>query len=370
MTATTPDVGPIGSVSSKIAVIGGGILGTRITRELLTPTASGVDPTTGVVLVTRRPDRVAVLQGSFGSSATVLGAPHGAPDLDPDVSTVVLARAAGEQLADAREHLGAGRHVVATTDDPDEVGEMLALGPVARAAGVTLVVGAAMAPGLSCLLVDHASALLDRVDEIHVARHGAAGPGCARQRLRALRGSAVDWRDGEWVKRPGFSGRELCWFPDPIGARDCYRAALADPQLLVPAFPGVSRVTARLAANRRDRALAPFPVLWPPPVEGGLGAVRVELRGEVAGERRIVIYGVLDRPAIAASATAAVTALRVAPGSCEPGATGLAGLGATRPILLELARRGVRAAVFEGAHVVPLMVGNAVEIAGEAEKKR
>ena len=36
MTATTPDVGPIGSVSSKIAVIGGGILGTRITRELLT----------------------------------------------------------------------------------------------------------------------------------------------------------------------------------------------------------------------------------------------------------------------------------------------------------------------------------------------
>jgi len=87
-----------------------------------------------------------------------------------------------------------------------------------------------------------------------------------------------------------------------------------------------------------------------------LGAVRVELRGEVGGERRTVVYGVLDRPAVAASATAAVTALRVAAGGCAPGATGLAGLGATRPILVELARRGVRAAVFEGAHASPLEV--------------
>src|SRR5690606_16774886 len=116
----------------------------------------------------------------------------------------------------------------------------------------------AMSPGLSCLLVRHAAGTLDQVDEIHVSRHGAAGPACARQRLRALRGTAVDWRDGAWVRRPGFSGRELSWFPDPIGARDCYRADLAEPALLVPSFPGVQRVTARLAASRRDRAFAPF----------------------------------------------------------------------------------------------------------------
>lgn len=347
----------IRAVPTQIAVIGGGILGARITRELATPTAAGVDSTAGLAVVSRRPERVAALRGSFGSSARVIEAQTGEAALGPEVNTVVLARAAGEQLVLARQHLRAGRHVVATSDDRDEVEAMLALGPEARAAGVTLLVGATMAPGLSCLLVSHAAELLDRVDEIHVARHGAAGPGCARQRLRALRGTAIDWRDDEWVKRPGFSGRELCWFPDPIGARDCYRAALADPMLLVPAFPGVSRVTARLAANRRDRALAPFPVLWPPPVEGGLGAVRVELRGERAGERQTVVYGVLDRPAIAAAATAAVSALVLATGTCAPGATGLAGLGATRPILAELARRGVRAAVFEGAHAAPLVVG-------------
>ena len=39
----------------------------------------------------------------------------------------------------------------------------------------------------------------------------------------------LDWRDGGWVSRTGGSGRELCWFPDPVGGRDCYRAARARP---------------------------------------------------------------------------------------------------------------------------------------------
>src|SRR6476619_5621230 len=110
---------PIRAVGSRIAVIGGGILGARSTRELLAPTA-------GVVVVTRRLDRVGVLHGTFGSSVTVLSATHTTPDLGPGVSTVVLARAAGEQVTDAREQLRLGRNVVATSDDPDEVEAMLA----------------------------------------------------------------------------------------------------------------------------------------------------------------------------------------------------------------------------------------------------
>ena len=179
--------------------------------------------------------------------------------------------------------------------------------------------------------------------------------------VRALRGTATDWRDGEWVRRPGFSGRELSWFPDPVGARDCYRAALAEPALLVPAFLGVQRVTARLAASRRDRAFAPFPVLVPPPDEGGIGAIRVELRGERDGARAAVVYGALDRPAVAGAAVAAVSALHLSgrlwlqSGSVggesgrTAGATGLAAL-EPLPLLHELARRGVRAAVFDPDH--------------------
>jgi len=306
-----------------------------------------------VVITTRRPARREQLARSFGSDARVLLDAGGGAELPGDVSVVVVARGAGDHLDVVTAQIEAGRHVVSTSDDPDEVRALLELSDRAAAAGVSVVLGAALSPGLSCLLVAHGATSLDRVDEVHIARHGVAGPACARQRLRALRGTALDWRDGEWVRRPGFSGRELSWFPDPVGGRDCYRAELAEPLLVQPVFPTAERVTARLAASRRDRALAPFPVLLPPPVEGGIGAVRVELRGDLDGARRTVVYGALDRPAVASGAVAAVAALDAAAGRLRPGAGGLAGSGRHLEMLTELARRGVRAAVFEGGSVTP-----------------
>ena len=121
-------------------------------------------------------------------------------------------------------------------------------------------------------------------------------------------GQALDWRDGGWQRRAAGSGRELCWFPDPIGAEDCYRAELPDALLLVPAFPGVERVTARLAATRRDRFSAHLPMLRKPHPEGLVGAVRVEVRGRRAGRSEVLVLGALDRPAVAAGATAALAA--------------------------------------------------------------
>lgn len=336
------------TATGRVAVVGAGIVGVRVARELLTPMADGTDATAGVEVVTRRSDRHDQLTRSFGTSVRVhLDAGRGVT-LGEDVAVVVVGRATGEHLDLVRAQIDAGRHVVSTSDDPDEVAALLDLGDWARSVGVSVTVGAAMSPGLSCLLAAHASTLLDRVDEVHVARQGVAGPACARQRLRALRGTALDWRDGEWVRRPGFSGRELNWFPDPVGGRDCYRAELAEPLVLHPALPTAQRVTARLAASRRDRALAPFPVLVPPPTEGGVGAVRVEVRGERGGERATVVYGALDRPAVAAGAVAAVAAIEALGGHLPAGAGGLASAGREVAMLGELARRGVRSAVFEG----------------------
>jgi hypothetical protein len=332
-----------------VVVIGAGILGVRTARELLTPGADGRSTTERVVLSTARRERQRQLGASFGDAVQVLCSADPAPRTGDGIGVAIVARAAGQQLDAVREVVDRGHHVVSSSDDPDEVAEILGLADRARRRGVRIVVGATMSPGLSCLLAAHAATLLDHVDELHVARHGAAGPACARQRLRALRGTAAEWRDGAWTRRPGFSGRELDWFPDPVGGLDCYRADLVEPLLLHRAFPGAQRITARLAATRRDRALAPFPVLLPPPVEGGLGAIRVELRGALGGERRSVVYGALDRPAVAGAAVAAVTALRLAAGDVEPGAGGIAELGDPVGLLRELARRGVRAAAFEGA---------------------
>jgi len=332
--------------SLHVAVVGGGIVGARVARDLLVPGSDGVAGARAVTLVTRRRDRADELRAAFGSSVTVVvgdGADLG------DAHVVVVAREARQQIDVVRRALSDDRHVVATGDDPHEVSELLRLDTEALERRRTVLAGVGMSPGLTCLLARHGAGLFDRVDEIHVARDGAAGPSCARQRLRALRGSAQEWRDGSWVRRAGFSGRELCWFPDPIGARDCYRADLAEPVLLEDAFEGVQRVSSRVAASPKDRILAPLPVWIGPPVEGAPGAVRVELRGVRDGRRETVIYGVLDRPGVAAAATAAVLALHVASGALEPGSHGAAAIADPLPVLRELARRGVRSAVFEGA---------------------
>lgn len=325
----------------RIAVLGVGAVGARAARQLLS--TEGVAE---VVLRDEHQGRLREVARSLGDGARIDDGPLAAP-VDADV--VVLAGPVGAHAAQARVALGRDQSVVSVADDLTEVRALLDLDAEARERGVTVTVGAGFAPGLTCVLAAHAAARLDVVDEVHVAKVGTGGPACARQHHRALGRMAVDWRDGGWVQRSPGSGRELCWFPDPIGAEDCYRAALPDALVLVPAFPGVTRVTARVAATRRDRLTARLPMLWPTHPEGGPGAVRVEVRGRRGDARDVVVLGAMDRPAVAAGAVAAISALWAAQGQLRgPGASGLAGAVEPVPFLAELARRGVRAAVFQG----------------------
>jgi saccharopine dehydrogenase-like NADP-dependent oxidoreductase len=264
------------------------------------------------------------------------------------VQGVVVAAPNGAHLEAARTHLALGRPVVSCGDAIDEVQGLLDLGPEAVERDVAVVAGAGFSPGLTCLLARHAAATFDVVDEIHVARSGTGGPACARAHHAALTGAALDWRDGGWQRRPAGSGRELCWFPDPIGAEDCYRAELPDAMLLVPAFPGVDRVTARLSATRRDRITAHLPMLRKPHPEGLVGAARVEVRGKRAGVQDVLVLGVLDRPAVASAAVAALAIRWAMEGRIPAGASGLAAVMEPAPFLTELATIGVKAAVFEG----------------------
>jgi saccharopine dehydrogenase-like NADP-dependent oxidoreductase len=333
----------------RAVLVGIGAVGSRAARqlastsslELLTIVHPDGERLARIADALAAPDKVRVEVCARG----VLGAPalRGA-------DVVVLTTPATHRPA-AEAALESGAHVVSVCDDPSEVRGLLALDAEARERGRSVVVGAAFAPGLTCLLARHAASGFDSVREIHVASMGTGGPACARRHHRALSEEALDWKEGGWRRRAGGSGRELCWFPDPVGGADCYRGGMADALLLVPAFPGVDRVTARLAATRRDRMSAWLPMLRPPHPEGMLGAVRVEVRGKRGPVFDSRVLGALDRPAMAAGTVAAVAAAwaterRLA----RAGAAGLAELvDEPVPFLRELARRGVRAAVFEGA---------------------
>jgi hypothetical protein len=326
----------------RALVLGVGAVGTRLARQLVS--SADVER---VLLRDERTGRVEAVVNSLGERAVLDTDPYDAP---AEVDVVVLAGPAGTHVAPAATFLRRGIAVVSVADSLPDVRGLLDLDAEARERGLPVVVGAGFGPGLSCVLARHAASRFDAVDEIHVARSGTGGPACAHQHHRALGDTAVDWRDGGWFHRPGGSGRELCWFPDPIGGQDCYRAALPDALLLVPSFPSVQRVSTRVRATRRDRLSARLPMLWPTHPEGGPGGLRVEVRGRRGNARDVVVVGAMDRPAVAAGAVAAVAARAAVTGDLRrTGAAGLSELVEPVPFLAELRRRGVRAAVFEGA---------------------
>ncbi len=281
---------------SSVAVIGTGVVGARVARQLV---ADGRK----VFVFDRRADLRRSVAANTGAEEIV-----DLSELDPKSTPVVIVATTADQSPLVEAFIDHGHHVVSTSEDVDDVRSMRHMGERAERRGVSFVLGAAACPGLTGLLVRELSARVDVLDEIHVAFHGTGGPECARQHHRALAGSALGWHDGEWLYRPGGSGRDLLWFPEPIGGKDCYRAALVDPILLHDIFPEASRISARMSANRRDRLTARLPMLSPPHPEGGIGAVRVEIRGSLDGERVTEVAGVTERTGIIAAAVASSTA--------------------------------------------------------------
>ncbi|CAN5397763.1 hypothetical protein BH23ACT3_BH23ACT3_21400 [soil metagenome] len=321
MMATT--AGPATEATGRVVVVGSGIVGRKVVRLL---------GSTQQVVVRRSTDFTADVSG------------------DVEAGDVVVLATAGAHAPVAAQLARSGVSVVSVADSLGDIRELLDLDDHFRAADATLVVGAAMAPGISGLIARFLASQLEVCDEIHVAVHATAGPACARQHHRALGGRAFGWHDGAWIERPAGSGRELAWFPEPVGAHDCYRAELADPLLLHRTFPEVARLSARVTATRRDRLTARLPMLRPPHPEGGVGALRVEVRGaDASGARVVAIAGVAEFVGAAAGAMAAVAAQAVRHGAFPTGAVVTSDAGLDTVALLDRIReRGVRLQEFSG----------------------
>ncbi|SVA95349.1 uncharacterized protein METZ01_LOCUS148203, partial [marine metagenome] len=326
-------------------ILGAGAVGARVARQLLV-----ADTVDRVVLRDTSADRLAWASRTLGDRADIQHHPFPS-SMDADV--VVVASPRGTQLAAVRAAVAAGRPTVTILDDLAETVAILGLQPANRQVAAPVVVGAGFCPGLSCVLAAHGMAWFDEVEELHVAKMGTGGPACALVHHRALSRLSYDWRGDNWVRRPGGSGRELYWFPEPVGPHDCYRAALPDPILLHHAFPSVERITIRMAATRRDRLTAPLPMLIPPHAEGGSGAIRVELRGRRGSGQDMVVLGTAARPAVAAAAVAALTVEWALAGRLLiRGMAGLAEMVEPVAFLAELSGRGVKSEIFEGDHAI------------------
>jgi len=328
-----------------VLVAGLGEVGIRAARQLIdTP---GVDR---VIVAARRLEHSREVAAALhdGAEPYRLGRDDALP---AELDAVVAALPGDADAALARRAVGAGIPYASAADRDATLRSLLALDIEAQSRDTRVVVGCGLAPGLTDVLARHAVGALDAVDELHVARWGVAGSESVAEARRTQREEAREWREGELVHEKHRHG-ELIWFPDPVGARECELVATG-VELLVAANPGAGRVTARLGVppvkrftppGRRDPGL-------------GWGAVRVEAWGWRGTARTSVVYGVIERTAVAAGTVLGVTGallcgalpgLEGAPGS---GAFGLGAVVEPVPFLAELARRGVKAAAFEGVAV-------------------
>ena len=246
-------------MNETVAVIGNGVVGARVVRRLQLD-----GPHRRIVSIDAR---------TTDLDASAL--------LDP-VMVAVLAHP-GRHTEVARRLLQRGIDVISVGDHADDV---LALMSMQVPDDRSLVIGAGMSPGLTGLIARHLASNMAVVDEIHVSLHGTAGPACAGQHHRALRGVALSFDDDRLVETRAGTGKQLAWFPEPVGAYDCYRAEVPGPRMLHEVFPSVSRISMRVSATRRDRLTSRLPMLTPPHPEGGVGAVRVEVRGAAASGAR------------------------------------------------------------------------------------
>ena len=334
--------------ANPVAIVGVGATGTHALRSLL-------DSTSGVVHVhDTNPDAVERAVALGRSRGTRVVGHRAATDVVGEANVLVLATPSGGHGVVAAEAVRHGASVVSLSDSLEDVRDLFELDGNAIAAGTSIVVGAGMAPGLTCVLARHAADCLDEVVEIAVAKAGTGGPACARQHHRAMKQTAWDWQDGMWFERRGGSGRDLVWFPPPIGARDSYKAGLPSPLLLQRTFPNANRISARVTATRRDRMTSRLPMLRSPHADGGPGAVRVEVRGRVGGRFETVVYAVAADPSRGAGVMASVVASALSTGSLlhngamKRGSFGLSELDDPRALLRDCRGFGLQVMTFDG----------------------
>ena len=330
---------------TTVLLVGVGAVGARAARQLVeTP---GVDR---LLLADARPARVAEVAEAMGTKAEIVDWQPGTA-LPEGVDAVACAVPSGDDVTIARDALDAAVPFVSASDDTATIRQLLELDAAAREIGAPLVVGAGLAPGLSDVLVRHAADSFDTVDDVNIARWGAAGEASASAVRVALSDRGAELRGGVVVELRKRGGEELVWFPNPVDARPCEPVSNG-LELLTHAVPGLPRASMRF--GRTERPARSLPRRRDPMNEWG--ALRVEVWGVRGAVREPVVFGAIERTATATGTVLAVTTAGLVGAlpsviRAEPGAHGLGAVVESRAFLAELARRGLKVAIFEGVPV-------------------
>ena len=193
----------------RALVIGAGAVGTKVSQQLLA--SNSVDQ---ITIRDISPEKLGTASKALSGRVTVEHFPF-SQNMDADV--VVIASPRGTQLEAVKNSIRLRRPTVVVSNGLVETVSILKLEEEAFNFKVPVAVGTGFAPGLSCVLAAYGKRMLDEIDEIHVSKMGTGGPACALVHHRALSRSSYGWRENRWDRKLGGSGRELLWFPEPVG---------------------------------------------------------------------------------------------------------------------------------------------------------
>jgi saccharopine dehydrogenase-like NADP-dependent oxidoreductase len=292
-----------------------------------------------------RPIRVSAEEVDVHDEAAVAGLMHGCA-----VAVNCVGPNHEYALRVARAAIRAKVSLVDVNDDYETAFEMFSLDSRARAAGIVIVPGLGVSPGIANVVARAAADTLDAVDEIHISRVMSAadpgGPAFSKHLLHSLSGRALTMRDGRLVEvRSLVDGWERVEFPEPVGILDVFHAGHPAPITLLRSFPGLRHAShkgsftpawlndvivslgqlvreAPAAVLVRGRSTDPmdFAAAYLQRRCRSLSgpsrssALRIDVHGRRRGKRRRVIFATAGRLAPSAGVAASVGAAMLAEG--------------------------------------------------------
>ena len=352
-----------------------GAIGRRVAAELAQ--APDVEQVVVAGRDAGKAERIASLLGKR-ASARVLDLSDARAVTGPAREADVVVCAAGPhylfEVDVVRAVIDAGTNYVSLCDDQSVAARVLSMNNAARDAGVTVVSGCGLSPGLTNLLIAIARDEVDEIEEIDiaVAASSADTPGSATTLhfLTQMSEPAEAISDhGTERARAGTSPR-LVYFPDPVGWVETFRSGHPEITTLPRTYPGLRSLRFRIGLTERaamDVVRASSTVgligtekkrrLWMrlseplrpaiellPPRGAPWTAARVDVRGRVDGRPRTTSLGVVDHLANLAAVPLAQAALELTSGRTKNGVLAPDAAFDTRRFLQAVAERGIRIA--------------------------
>lgn len=279
-----------------------------------------------------------------------------------------------------RAAIDAGTHYISLCDDQEPAETVMAMDGAAKDAGVTIISGCGLSPGITNLLVALGAEDFDEIDEIELSLAASSadhsGPATALHFLATISREATLVSDHAVDHVPAASAPKLVYFPEPVGWVETFRCGHPEIVTLAAARKDVRALRYRMGLTeraamdvmrasiaagllkterRRQRWLQMSDPLRPileamPPRGAPWTGVRVDVRGARDGRSTTISLGATDRLTNLGTIPIAHGALEIAKGGGR-GVRTPDQVFEPRKFLRGLVARGLRIARLEPQHV-------------------